>query len=73
MGVAWKGLRSQSVTEDEIVNYSDERPRRSWARNFTLVFIPESFSRVFFWNFSNHRRLFDFLGLLGLKIIFLID
>lgn len=63
----WKGLRSQSVTEDEIVNYSDEPIEAgnftlvhgSWYRLFRVSFSKDSLEFLEFL-FSQSRRLLDF-------------
>lgn len=64
----WKGLRSQSVTEDEIVNYSDEPiDRRLEISHLSMVhgtvffvsFFKDSLEFLEFL-FSQSRRLLDF-------------
>lgn len=64
----WKGLRSQSVTEDEIVNYSDEPiDRRLEISHLSMVhgtvffvsFSKDSLEFLEFF-FSQSRRLLDF-------------
>lgn len=64
----WKGLRSQSVTEDEIVNYSDEPiDRRLEISHLSMVhgtvfFVSFSKDSLEFLEFlfSQSRRLLDF-------------
>lgn len=65
----WKGLRSQSVTEDEIVNYSDEPiDRRLEISHLSMVrgtvFFVYLFPKILwsFWNFSfpSHEDFWTF-------------